>query len=335
VALVTVPRENAGAGDRPALAAALAGRATPLLRYDPSAGETWADRFDLTENPDPESIWPTVAAENEGRWTFVHFAACEPALHRYVFGPLPAEGDERLLTVAEWLSTPEELRNRRIPVLDVVDESGNESKMIVARPAAFAALDRMRAWRILQELAGFHNEHARRAAEKATMVAEEKAAAEAAAMEAAHEEALAQARLEAASEAVDRIVAALLGQGSAGFAPAPTRAVPVAVPAEAEKAATAVEAEPEIAPEEEEIIEEPWIDSALCTTCNECTNLNGKMFQYNANKQAVLADRSAGTFEDLVRAAEKCPARCIHTGTPPDDEPGVNDELRARAAKFR
>ena len=61
---------------------------------------------------------------------------------------------------------------------------------------------------------------------------------------------------------------------------------------------------------------DPYIDSARCTTCNECTNLNGKMFGYNANKQATIKDPDAGTFQQLVIVAERCPVGIIHPGTP-------------------
>jgi pyruvate-ferredoxin/flavodoxin oxidoreductase len=61
---------------------------------------------------------------------------------------------------------------------------------------------------------------------------------------------------------------------------------------------------------------EPWIDSDRCTTCNECTNLNNRLFAYNAEKQAYIKDAKAGTFAQLVQAAEKCPVSAIHPGTP-------------------
>ena len=61
---------------------------------------------------------------------------------------------------------------------------------------------------------------------------------------------------------------------------------------------------------------EASIDSERCTTCNECTNLNGKLFAYNAQKQAVIKDAKAGTYAQLVQAAEKCPVSAIHPGTP-------------------
>jgi len=70
------------------------------------------------------------------------------------------------------------------------------------------------------------------------------------------------------------------------------------------------------APTGDELAIEPHIDSARCTSCNECTNLNGKLFAYNASKQATIKDPKAGTFQQLVLAAERCPVGIIHPGTP-------------------
>jgi len=58
------------------------------------------------------------------------------------------------------------------------------------------------------------------------------------------------------------------------------------------------------------------------------------MFQYNGSKQATIADPKAGTFKELVMAAEECPVSIIHPGLPIDkDEPGL-EELVKRAEKF-
>ncbi len=79
---------------------------------------------------------------------------------------------------------------------------------------------------------------------------------------------------------------------------------------------------------------EPYIDTELCTSCNECTQLNPKMFAYNDDKKAFIKDPKAGTFKQLVQAAERCTARIIHPGTPLDpDEPDL-EELVKRAEKF-
>jgi pyruvate-ferredoxin/flavodoxin oxidoreductase len=78
----------------------------------------------------------------------------------------------------------------------------------------------------------------------------------------------------------------------------------------------AVAAPPATAAADEGLAMEPWIETARCTSCNECTNLNGRMFAYDENKQAYVKDPKAGTFAQLVRAAEKCPAGIIHPGDP-------------------
>ena len=86
--------------------------------------------------------------------------------------------------------------------------------------------------------------------------------------------------------------------------------------------------------EEAEGFDEPWINTPLCTSCNDCTNINPKLFIYDENKQARIGDLGAGSFDELVRAAEKCPARCIHPGKPQNpDEPHLDDLVR-RAAPF-
>ena len=58
------------------------------------------------------------------------------------------------------------------------------------------------------------------------------------------------------------------------------------------------------------------------------------MFAYNANKQAYIADINAGTYAQLVEAAENCQLGIIHPGKPINkSEPGL-DELMKRAEPF-
>jgi hypothetical protein len=58
------------------------------------------------------------------------------------------------------------------------------------------------------------------------------------------------------------------------------------------------------------------------------------MFRYNENKQAYIADVRAGTYRQLVEAAEACQVAIIHPGKPIDPgEPGL-DELLERAKAF-
>jgi NAD-dependent SIR2 family protein deacetylase len=88
----------------------------------------------------------------------------------------------------------------------------------------------------------------------------------------------------------------------------------------------------------EEVIEapadEPYIETPRCTTCDECTQINDRMFIYDENKQAYIADPDAGTYREMVEAAESCQVCIIHPGKPRNpDEPNL-DELIKRAEPF-
>ncbi|MDE3217549.1 MAG: ferredoxin, partial [Gemmatimonadota bacterium] len=79
---------------------------------------------------------------------------------------------------------------------------------------------------------------------------------------------------------------------------------------------------------------EAYIDSARCTSCNECINLNKKMFAYNADKQAFVKDAGAGTYQQLVIAAERCPVSIIHPGSPLNPKEKDLEKWVKRGAKF-
>ena len=58
------------------------------------------------------------------------------------------------------------------------------------------------------------------------------------------------------------------------------------------------------------------------------------MFGYDANKQASIVNPDAGTYRQLVEAAESCQVSIIHPGKPRNpNEPGL-EELLARAEPF-
>jgi pyruvate-ferredoxin/flavodoxin oxidoreductase len=78
----------------------------------------------------------------------------------------------------------------------------------------------------------------------------------------------------------------------------------------------------------------PWIDSEECTACDECVNLNSKMFKYDDKRRAYIADPNAGTYKELVVAAERCTAGVIHPGLPrAQATPGI-EKLIERARAF-
>jgi ferredoxin len=105
--------------------------------------------------------------------------------------------------------------------------------------------------------------------------------------------------------------------------------------AEAPSPSTADQLAPtEIAEAAETHGDEPYVDTARCTTCNECTEINNRMFVYDDNQQAYIADPDAGSYRQLVDAAECCQVAIIHPGRPRNPNEPDLDELISRAEAF-
>ncbi len=325
--------------------AALEGRVHPAFSINPAAGDAFADRMDFSGNPQPEKDWPLhpfkylddtgVTVEQELAFTFADYALLIPRLHHH-FAVVPNECDtDDLVPVAEFLQLPEERVHEHVPFIWAVGSGGILHRVIISRALIQACRDRLNFWHTLQEMAGVRNKHIDNAIAATRAEVEAQAATEKAAMQAEFEAELARVRAEAASEVMGKLTDVLLGMDFTSGAPRPAftsaaAAKPAAVPAEeevVEEAAAPVE-------EEEELIEEPWIDTPLCTSCNDCLAINPLMFVYNDTNMAVIGDLSAGTYKEMVEAAEICPSKCIHPGQPWNpSEPGL-DELKERAAKF-
>jgi len=350
VAVVAVPDPALPVPPRTQLAAALGGRATPCFLHDPAAGPSWADRFELAANPQPETAWPESLTfcvddgervERREAFTFAHAIALDPA-YRAHLGVLPRDAwSDAQIEIADWLERPRGARRRVVPFIWVALDDGTLARAAVTRELAAACQDRLRSWHVVQELAGTDNAYVQRAAEAVLAQAKDDAAREIETVERTWADKLERARADGANDAMNRLVQILLDMDSV---PAPSTAPSPEPPppsyAEATEAASPppAAAEPAAAIEEQEdepSFDEAYVDSVLCTTCNECINLNPRLFAYNANRQAEIADASAGTFEQLVKAAEKCPARCIHPGAPRAGDETATDEVVARVERFR
>jgi ferredoxin len=81
--------------------------------------------------------------------------------------------------------------------------------------------------------------------------------------------------------------------------------------------------------------DETWIDTARCPSCNECQLINDRMFGYDAKKQAYIKDLKAGSYRQLVEAAESCQVAIIHPGKPRDPNEAGLEDLLVRAEPFR
>lgn len=293
-----------------AAAAAMESRAFPSFTYDPYAGDNQAARFSLVDNPQPEADWPVTsleyADENQQRiveetaFTVADFVLADPRYAAH-FACVPRERwNGSLVSADEWLAADANRQAQTLPSLLAVDGNDVLQRVIVdARLMQVAA--RVRTfWHRLQEQGGIHNSHAE------ILLARERAKWE---EQRAREEEERRASSSAAAPTAD--AAAPVPAAPAGAAaPAPSEAAPARDPDEA------------------------WIETARCPSCNECQNINPRMFKYNDNKQAYIADITAGTYRELVEAAEVCQVAIIHPGKPRNpDEPAL-DELVERAKPF-
>ncbi len=287
-------------------AAAMESRAFPAFSYDPSAGANWASRFSLEANSQPDLDWPvqSFTYENEEHqrvsediaFTLVDFIASD---RRYAthFASVPrTKWNGSMIPVDEALARERKSLPDKVPSLLMVDEGNVLHKVIVDERLIGEARRCREMWHSLQELGGIHNSHAEK------LLARERSAWE--------------ERMRQEVEA------------QAAPAQAAASSVASATPAAPEAASTPVEQEPERS------ADEAYIETPRCSTCDECTQVNKKMFAYDKNKQAYIADINAGTYAQLVEAAENCQVAVIHPGKPRNpNEPGL-EELLKRAEPF-
>ena len=289
-------------------AAALESRAFPIFCHDPSAGPDQASRFSIAGNPQPESDWPahslTYADEDlqrhdlDIRFTFCEFAATDSRFREH-FALVPRDKwNDNLVQASDYMDMSPEQQAESIPCILMIDERNRLQKLVVTDKIIRTACHCREMWHRLQELGGIHNSHARRLLERERERWEK------------------ENRPQTASQ------------------PAP--AAPPEAPAPAPAAEPAPETPPaEAAPAAGPAPGEPFIDTPRCTTCNECTQINDKMFAYNDNMQAYIADPDAGTFRQLVEAAENCQVSIIHPGVPRNSDEANLEELIKRAELFQ
>ena len=78
----------------------------------------------------------------------------------------------------------------------------------------------------------------------------------------------------------------------------------------------------------------PWIETDECTSCDECIKINKNIFAYNTDKKVFIQNPDGGSYQDLVKAAEKCTASVIHPGLPKDRSEKDVDKWVSRGEKF-
>ncbi|MGD8698823.1 MAG: ferredoxin [Gemmatimonadales bacterium] len=361
-----------GLGDDQATQAArlsLESRAFPFMVYDPDAGDDLSDRLSLDGNPSEDEKWPTYElkyVDEEGQeqmmelpLTIADWAATEARFKKH-FKKVPADADEdELVPFAEYLDIAPEERNGQRPFIYVIDAQKKLNRLTASDEIVELARDRLDLWLNLREMAGLVASEAHHYVVEAELEKEFDKKIDA--LRAEYEAKIGDLKVKYPQVVARRLAEGLLkaGNGKMTVADLLKRAqstpglkplgmdfsdVPIggggggaAAAVEAPPAAAAPAAAPAVVEEEEAeegLAMEPYIETVRCTTCNECTNINKKMFAYNENKQAYIKDPKAGTFKQLVQAAEKCPVRIIHPGTPLNPKEKDLDKWIKRAEPF-
>lgn len=324
--------------------AAIEGRAHPFFRINPQAGDYAEARMDFEDNPQLGLDWPLHPFEyldddgnrvtEELAFTFADYVFLIEGLRDHFRIIPPGCDSDALVPIQQYLAMDQQQAYRHVPFIWAVDGNAVLHRVVISRELSLACLDRLNFWHALQEMAGVRNRHVDLAVEETRNLEQHLAAEERARLQARHAKELEQVRNQAAGEAMQKLADVLLGMELAPTVPAGAPLATAGAPAEEAPAEPSAPDERAVADEEELTFDEPWIDTALCTSCNDCLKINPQLFVYNEEKQAYLGDTDTATYAQLVEAAELCPAKCIHPGQPWNpDEPDLAD-LMERAAPF-
>lgn len=285
-------------------AAAMESRAFPAFAYDPSAGPNWASRFYLEANSQVELDWP------------IQGFSYEDEEHQRV-------SEDLAFTLVDFVASDRRYARHlaRVPrekwngSMIPVDESLTRERK--GLPDKVPSLMMVDADNVLQRVIVDERliREARRCREMWHSLQE------LGGVHNSHAEKLLARERKAWEERMQQ-------EAEAVAAAAPAAPAAASAPAAA-AAPAAAQQEPERSPDE------AYIETPRCATCNECTNINNKMFVYDGNQQAYIADIKAGTYAQLVEAAENCQVAIIHPGKPLNpNEPGL-EELIKRAEPFQ
>ncbi len=335
-------------------ASATESRLFPTFCFNPARGQTLAERMDISDNSQCEQKWPLEsftyrAASDEQASVDLAFTPADLLLCDHAcasqFRYLPeTQWHRNMLPLHDYLSVDTEAARSCIPYLLTVDDEGRLGRVIMTRSITEFVRRCSSSWHELQELGGINNSFALNliAAEKDRLVADMQTQVEA--IEKKYAIQLDEDIGRLTGEIVQRIAAQLIQGGVAGADMAMRTMTTVAVdstplpatatPEIAVEEAAAIEDEEEEEEEEIGALDDPYIETPRCTSCDDCTTLNGQLFAYDENKQAYIKDAGDGPYKDLVRAAELCPVKIIHPGKPKNQDEAGLEALLQRAAPF-
>ena len=305
---------------------AILGRALPIFVYDPDASRVLNQRFDLSANPDWHSPWAQNHLEYinangkkdrlEFAYTFADFAQSQSKFSGE-FSLATEAQQARLVHIAPYLEMSPAVRTNKAPYVYALKSDGTLAQMIPSMAVVAQTAQRLQLWNALCEIAGVRNPHFQSIAEQVREEMHREYGEKLNQMQLQHAQELEEARGAAVQQALANIAQKLVsGQSldlpAAGSATSvATSAAPVATPSVATPAPSSTA--PEVTDEIEES-DEPWIDTPLCSSCDECITIDPNIFAYDENKQAYIKDPHGGPHKNIVKAAKKCAAKIIYPG---------------------
>ena len=289
---------------------AVESRAYPLLRFDPDAGETIEACLELEGNPALDRDWPSYKlryldengkeGELELPMTFADFAATEGRFRKQFRMAPPETWGEEMVPLHEFLDLEEDEREGRYPYIWGTDAKNRLVRLLCSEEMVRSCEERRTFWRQLKGLTGELNK-----VDVDALVERTK------------------------QEMAVRLSSTLLSLAASGDAASLSDQLAAApVPGNGAGAGGGNGA---AAPDYEPV----WIETPECTACDECTTIAPGIFAYNDEGKAEVVNPKGGSYKDIVRAAEKCTAGCLHPGTPWNRNEKEIDKWIQRAEKYQ
>ncbi len=285
---------------------AVESRAYPLFKFDPDKGTTFEECIELDGNPSMVQDWPRYKLDyvdskgNEKQLdvplTFVDFAATEGRFRKH-FRNIPEDKwTDEMLPVDEFLDLDKEEQKIAHPYIWTVNRKQQLMRTQVSKELAYSALERRDFWRQLKSLSGYDHTTDKEAIIKQT-------------------------RQEMAQSLTNNLLSMTGGGNGSAMSLMTNTSSSTGTSAPAGNNGADYEA--------------VWVESPECTACDDCIAINSDIFAYNDQKQIIISNPQAGSYKDIIKAAEKCPAECIHPGTPFNSNESGLDKLIKRAEKYQ
>ena len=284
---------------------AVESRAYPIFKYNPDKGVKTEDCFDLGGNPAIDQLFPTYQLKylENGReksmevaMTFADFAITEGRFRKH-FRKVPRDAwNDNMIVLADFIELDADDREGKFPFIWAVDRKQRLNRVLVAKPIVESCEERKDFWIMLRGLAGVETKNVEDPVDIESKI-----------------------RAEVVGNIAKGLMKMAGGNGEGIVELATSESTPEPTPDKVQSNGDYMA---------------PWLETDECTSCDECTKLNSKIFEYNNDKKAFIKNPDGGPYQDLVKAAEKCTARVIHPGLPADRSEKDIDKWIKRGEKF-